>query len=133
MSEYSKRQVAYMDTVAANTPPLYPHLSCGWPDAEYALSWSDYIDNCIALIDELPEGADVGTFLTYREWVIDRRPDDGDLGFCRDDCELCGALPGNRHAVTALPSNPRDNHDYVALMACSDCLQYIANAEVPDF
>lgn len=57
---------------------------------------------------------------------------DEGIGFTWAPCELCGALPGERYAVTALPSNPAKNRDYVPFEVCGDCLNYVANGEEPN-
>lgn len=124
----------YEDTVARNTPVGYPNLVAGWPDEEYGITLDAYIDWAIDLMDCLFIGDDIGTFQTfdeYKQQERDANPDRDDLGFSHLNCDLCGALPGDRHAVTALPVDPANNLDYVALSVCSDCLMFVTNAELP--
>lgn len=127
------KQQAFVDAVAESTPEGYT-LVCGWPDEENGLTWEDYIQSCLTLIDELDDGQDVGTFPSYSKWKEERRGNDSGLGFSHGDCALCGALPGERYAVTAIPLNPANSgrYDYYALQVCGDCLQYVANGELPE-
>ena len=128
----------FTDTVARNTPEDFPQLVTGWPDAEHGFTWYAYCDWAKELIDELPDGSDIGQFQTFKEWLETKREerqnqsDGDDLGFSHHSCDLCGAFPGDRYAVTALPDNPADNRDYVALSVCQDCLCYIANGDEPE-
>ena len=69
-------------------------------------------------------------------WVGRQRDENEDrdnLGFSHIECDLCGALPGDRHAVTALPENPADNPDYIPLSVCEVCMYYIASGDLPDY
>lgn len=70
----------------------------------------------------------------HDEYVRRHTPESEDesLGFTWSCCELCGAMPGERYAVTALPPNPAENRDYVSFEVCGDCLNYVANGEEPD-
>ena len=136
MSDYTKKQLAYMETVERNTPKG-TNLSCGWHDAEHGITWDAYCDWAKDLIDDLEEGSDIGTFQPYKEWVQmkrDESPDRDNLGFSHECCDLCGSLPGDRYAVTALPyvGPDVDLGNYYSLGVCGDCLAYIANGDVPD-
>ena len=115
---------AYEKMIATNTPKGYPQLVCGWPDEEHGITWGRYIEHLQGLLDDLDEGV-------WRQ--RDENEDRDNLGFSHIECDLCGALPGDRHAVTALPENPADNHDYHALSACGDCMYYIATGDLPDY
>jgi hypothetical protein len=55
----------------------------------------------------------------------DENEDRDNLGFSHIECDLCGALPGDRHAVTALPENPADNHDYYAVLCFVGMPDYV--------
>ncbi len=126
----------WLDTIERNTPEGYPNLTCGWPDEEHGITHSVYIDRAIMALEDLDDGTDIPQFSTFENWKRDRRdelPDRDYLGFSHLTCDLCGALAGDRYAVTALPENPAENHDYVALSICGDCLYFIANGDVPDF
>ncbi len=126
----------WLDTIERNTPTNYPNLSCGWPDDMHGISHEFYRDEALGAVEGTEDGADIPQFPTFENWKQDRRdeaPDRDDLGFSWDDCDLCGGLAGDRHAVTALPDNPAENHDYVALSVCNSCLMYIANGDVPDW
>lgn len=131
--ELTKKQQVFVDAVRASTPQGYS-LVCGWPDQENGITWNDYIQHCLTLIDELDDGQDVGTFPSYSKWKEERRGNDEDLGFSCCPCQLCGALPGNRYAVTAIPADPANAapDDYYAFHVCGDCLQYVANGELPE-
>ena len=125
----------FTDTIERNTPEDYPHLVCGWPDEKHGITWYAYCDWAKDLIDELEEGSSIGTFQTFQEWKEMKRDEDEErdnLGFCREECDLCGALAGDRYAVTALPDNPAINRDYVALEVCNLCIMWIANGQEPD-
>ena len=119
----------WLDTTERNTPTNYPHLVCGWPDEEHGATWVNYIDCLITMLEGMDEGDPLPT-LTFEAW---RNEDRDNLGFSWNDCDLCGSAAGDRHAVTALPDNPAENHDYVALSVCNSCLMYIANGDVPDW
>ena len=127
---------AWLDTIERNTPTNYPHLSCGWPDEEHGITWDSYICDLIKKLECWDEGEPKPHLPLFEEWKDMRRSVDeyrDDLGFSHIRCELCGSAPGDRHAVTALPDNPAENHDYVALSVCGDCLCFIANGDVPDW
>lgn len=126
----------WLDTIERNTPTNYPSLVCGWPDEEHGITHSTYIYRATLQIEDLDDGADIPQFPTFENWKKTQRDEDEDrdeLGFSTLRCELCGSAPGDRHAVTALPDNPAENHDYVALSVCNSCLMYIANGDVPDW
>lgn len=125
----------WLDTIERNTPKGYPILSPGWPDAWHGITHSAYIDMAITALEDLDDGADIPQFPTFENWKRYQRDSEelGNLGFSFDDCDLCGDLPGERYAATALPPNPAENHDYVALSVCGGCLCYIANGDVPDW
>lgn len=137
--ELTKKDREYMERVEANTPEGFT-LVCGWPDEEYGITWDNYIYACQDLFDaaanKLDEGEDMQplTFPTFDEWKQLKRDEDEDrdnLGFSHDSCELCGALPGDRHAVTAIKPGEA-GADYYTYEVCGDCIQYIANGELPN-
>lgn len=133
MAELSKKQEQYIKDVERNTPSGAT-LTPGWPDAEHGITHTAYLDWAHALIDDLPEDADIGAFQTYAEWVQMKRnedPDRDNLGFSHCECDLCGALPGDRYAVSGIVDKNSKFYHY-ALSVCGDCLQYIANGELPD-
>lgn len=127
----------YEATVAANTPEGYPYLVAGWPDEEHGYDWCAYIDWARDEVDNVYEGEDVGPIQTFDQFKAMRRdenPDRDDLGFSHENCELCGAMPGDRYAVTAFPedvANAVSEGNYITLMVCDACLQYIVNNELP--
>lgn len=126
----------WLDTIERNTPTNCPHLSCGWPDEEHDITWDNYINELICRLEHWGEGEPEPYLPPFEAWKDMRRDEDQDrdnLGFSWNDCDLCGGLAGDRHAVTALPNNPAENHDYVALSVCNSCLMYIANGDVPDW
>lgn len=136
--ELTKQDREFIAAVEANTPKDFPNLVCGWPDEEYSdLSHWKYIQACCDAVDATPDGEDVPTiaFPTFKEWRRKERDsfyEIDNLGFSRTECDLCGALAGDRYAATALPDNPAENKGYVPLSVCGDCLQYIANGELPE-
>ena len=105
------------------------HLVCGWPAEEYNLGWDDYISWCHEQLDEVEEGDDVQPFPTYIAWRDERMPEDENLGFSWDECELCGAQAGDRYAASAINT---EKNDCVIYDVCGSCLQYIANGELPE-
>lgn len=122
-----------MADVERNTP-AGTHLAVGWLDAEHDITHAAYCAWAQDLIDDLEEGVDIGTFQTFDEWKQMKRDEDAnrdELGFSHEGCDLCGGLAGDRHAVTAMPDSS-ESDDYYALRVCGNCLQYIANGEVPD-
>lgn len=124
-----------IDTIERNTPTNFPHLACGWPDEEHGITHSVYIDRATMALEDLDDGTDIPQFSTFENWKRYQRDQDEELdnlGFSWDDCDLCCAKAGNRHAATALPDNPAENPDYVALSVCNSCIMYIANGEEPD-
>ena len=126
----------WLDTIERNTPEGFTHLACGWPDEEHGITHSAYVLAFIEEMEDLNDGADIPQFPTFENWKRDRRSVDeyrDDLGFSHMKCDLCGSAPGDRHAVTALPDNPAENHDYVALSVCKDCLYYTASGDVPEW
>ena len=102
----------------------------GWPDAEFDRAWSDYIYWCHDQIDGLVQGDSVGGLPAYDEWRDWKRAEGGgdDLGFCHTHCDLCGALPGDRHAAVAMGTL----EDYICLSICGDCLSFIVNGNLPE-
>ena len=109
------------------TPEGYPDLRVGWPDEEYKWGRDAYADYVVDTEGELVP------FNTYEEWLADKHaknPDRGDLGFCPTECATCGALPGERYAVTAYPLHTLD--DYVPLRVCDSCVHYIVYGEQLD-
>ena len=126
---------AWLDTIERNTPERFPHLVCGWPDEEHGITHNAYVEAAIRELEDLEDGDDVKPWPSFEQWKVERRLVDeyrDELGFSTLRCELCGSAPGDRHAVTALPDNPAENHDYVALSVCNSCIMYIANGELPD-
>ena len=126
----------WLDTIERNTSEHYPHLVCGWPDEEHGITHNAYVEAAMVELEDLEDGEDVQPWPSFEQWKTERRSVDeyrDELGFSWDDCDLCGGLAGDRHAVTALPDNPAENHDYVALSVCGDCLCFVANGDVPDF
>ncbi|MBK7179593.1 MAG: hypothetical protein IPH82_20850 [Chloroflexi bacterium] len=114
-----------------NVPEGFPIVVMGWPDAEYGIYHKNYIDYCSDTVNDTPYGESVPLLPTFEEWKQKERsrsPDD--LGFSIDCCDTCGALPGIRHAATAMPSDHADK-DYVPLSVCEDCVQYTTNGETP--
>jgi hypothetical protein len=129
----------YESAVDLNTPKGYPNLVAGWPDEEHGIDWESYIDWAHDVMDNVAEGDDIGTLQTFdqfKEQERKERPDRDDLGFSHIECELCGALPGDRHAVTAYPEDMTaslSDGNYCPLSVCGDCLQYVVNGEFPDW
>ena len=126
----------WLDTIERNTSEHYPHLVCGWPDEEHGITHNAYVEAAMVELEDLEDGEDVKPWPSFEQWKTERRSVDeyrDELGFSWDDCDLCGGLAGDRHAVTALPDNPAENHDYVALSVCNSCIVYIANGDVPDW
>lgn len=126
----------WLDTIERNTSEHYPHLVCGWPDEEHGITHNAYVEAAMVELEDLEDGEDVQPWPSFEQWKTERRSVDeyrDELGFSWDDCDLCGGLAGDRHAVTALPDNPAENHDYVALSVCNSCIVYIANGDVPDW
>ena len=77
----------------------------------------------------MEEGVDDAPHLPpYIAWRDERMPD-GDEGFTWMCCELCGGKAGNRYAVSAVRHEP---YDYIALSACGNCLQFVANGTLPE-
>ncbi len=128
--ELTKKQELYMATVEANTPEG-TYLLCGWHDAEHGFDWASYCDWAKDLIDEMDESEGIGAFQTFKEWVEMKReeePERDNLGFSPIPCELCDALAGDRHAVTAM----YNDGEYETLAVCEDCLMYVANGDLPE-
>lgn len=126
----------WLDTVDRNTPEGFPYLAPGWPYAEHGITHSAYIGRAIMRLEGLDDGADIPQFQTFENWrrdQLDKGEELDNLGFSWKACDLCGGLAGDHYAVTALPKNPAETHDYVALSVCGDCLGYIANGDVPDW
>ena len=126
----------WLDMIERNTSERFPHLVCGWPDEEHGITHSAYVLAFIEEMEDLDDGADIPQFPTFDNWKKVQRDEDEDrdnLGFSSLRCDLCGSAAGDRHAVTALPDNPAENHDYEALSGCGDCLCLVANADVPDW
>lgn len=126
----------WLDTIERNTSERFPHLVCGWPDEEHGITHNAYVEAAMVELEDLEDGEDVQPWPSFEQWKAERRSVDeyrDELGFSHMKCELCGSFPGDRYAVTAMPTNPAENHDYVALSVCGDCLQWVANDEVPDW
>lgn len=122
----------FTDAFEANTPKDFHNLMCGWPDAEYGINFDAYIDHYKDKLDDLCEGEAPPTILDYEDWKREQREEDEErenLGFSWETCDLCGALPGDRHAVTAFNA---DMSDYIPLQVCGDCCCYIANGDEPE-
>lgn len=125
----------YEAMIAANTPERFPNLVCNWPDEEHGITWDNYISDATIWLEETPEGEDVLPYKPFEVWkeeVQQQNVNRNDLGFSHEKCHLCGALPGERYAVTALPVDPATNHDYIALACCASCIIYIANGDIPE-
>lgn len=117
----------YLDKLTSAGQTMTP----GWPDEEHGISWDAYCDWAIGLIEKLEEGSDIGSFQSFDEWKDMRRDEDPDrdnLGFRAQSCDLCGALPGDRHAATLL--NPEDG-SYHPYEVCNLCILYISNGDTP--
>lgn len=137
----------YMDRVKSNTPEGFPNLVAGWPREEFYRTVEGHLRCKDCGHEEVEHLSGTGFFVeddfntecvkcgstnTHLQIVDDQEMSD-ELGFSWSTCDLCGALPGERCAVTALPENPRENHDYVPLRVCGDCLCYVANGDLPNF
>lgn len=124
----------WVEKFESGIPKGYPVIMCGWPDREHGITHDAYIASCISVLEDLCEGEDAPLLGSYKEWVEGQREDNKDrdnLGFSWQDCEICGALAGDRYAVTAFPSPIGDGTDYVPLEVCDCCLLYIANGDLP--
>ena len=124
----------WVEKFESGIPRGYPVIMCGWPDREHGITHDAYIASCISVLEDLCEGEDAPLLGSYEEWVDRQRednPERDDLGFSWQDCDLCGALGGERYAATAFPEVIGEGTDYVPLEVCGDCLCYIANGEVP--
>lgn len=133
MSECSERQKAFMDDVANSVPEGW-NIGLGSTDEHIGATYNEYIQHCVDVLEALDEGADAPVFISFIDWRDKQREEhDDDLGFARNDCECCGtSMAGQRYAATALPPNPVENKDYIALEICQNCLLYVANGDVPD-
>lgn len=136
----------FTDTVARNTPKG-THLCCGWPAEEFRQEktaewvcnacehrWHETITghNVVRGDFDDSECGECGETLETRIVEIEDETDYSDeLGFSHEECDTCGALAGDRYAVTALPDDPKQRDNYYALKCCGDCLQWIANGEEP--
>ena len=126
----------YEIMIAVNAPVGFPHLVCGWPDEEVGITWDNYLSDAVKWVEATEEDEDVRPYKSFAVWKDDVRGQDEErdnLGFSHERCDLCGALAGDRYAVTALPEDQTSRFDYVALAVCGDCLQYIANGELPEW
>lgn len=117
----------------------FPRLSLGWPLEEHGVvsdeerAYEEYVEEYVEEFGDTP--------YSFKEWKtrirdpqIEEIEASGDGGFSWEECDLCGnGLGGLRYSATALPDNPKENQDYIALSICGDCLQFIAYGEVPDF
>lgn len=116
-------------------PDKYPVLLSGWPDEAHCIDHETYMAECITAIEDLCPGQDAPVFRLFQEWKRWKReqePDRDCLGFSCHPCDICGALAGDRHAVTAYRDLPSlQNGDYLTLEVCADCLCYIANGDLP--
>ena len=121
MSELSKKDLEFMDAVERNTPEGY-QLVCGWPLPSHE-DYKDWIEN---VLNNLDEDEDMPNLMGFRAWQESQEPDD-ELGFSWQDCELCGAKPGDRYKATAI----KLGSESYAYEVCGDCLQYIANGDLP--
>jgi hypothetical protein len=125
----------YEIMIAVNTPIGFPHLVCGWPDEEVGITWDNYLSDAIKWVEATDEDEDVQPYKSFDVWKDEVRGQDEErdnLGFSHERCDLCGALAGDRHAVTALPVEQTSRYDYVALACCTSCTMYVANGDVPD-
>lgn len=123
----------YETMIEVNTPDGFPNLMCGWPDEEHDITWSVYHDYVKDLVDYMEDGEDAPELPSFKDWCDSERdsnPDRDNLGFYHTECDLCGALPGDRHAATAWND---DMSNWWALKVCGDCLCYIANGDYPDY
>jgi hypothetical protein len=129
MAELTEKDKAYLATVDSNTP-YGTTLVVGWPDEEYGIDHGGYrlwAENVVANVEE---DYDMPALMSFENWKTCQRendPDRDEFGFMHQNCDLCNALPGDRHAATALYADGT----YEALRICGDCLQYIANGELP--
>lgn len=124
----------WVEKFESGIPKDYPVIMCGWPDSEHGITHDAYIASCISELEDVYDNEDAPTFPTFEAWKEQMRKENEDrdnLGFSWQDCDLCGALGGERYAATAFPSSIGDGTDYVPLEVCQDCIVYIANGEVP--
>jgi hypothetical protein len=137
--ELTEQDKKYMRTVDSNVPKGYEVLSPGWPDEEHGITWDNYADYCIELVVEAVRGTEEGddipngpspTFQEWKEMERETNEDRDDLGFVNEECHLCGALPGERYAVTAMKLS--EPGEYVPLSVCCHCIAYVANGDLPD-
>lgn len=124
----------WVENFERNIPEGYPELMTGWPDEEHGITWGAYINELIDKLENLDEGDPLPT-ISFDEWKRIQREENcyDDLGFSNLCCDLCGSLPGNRHAVSAWKGSCADRYNYVALSVCRDCLMYIAYGNVPEW
>jgi hypothetical protein len=119
------------------TPEGFPVILPGWPDEEYGIhqaAWEEYCDDLAEDCASAGEPYEPDDFETWRER---RRADIPETqGFSHFNCDICGALPGERHAMTAFPENFTDENssgEYMPLEVCSDCLLWFVNGDIAEW
>ena len=130
LNENPRLRVWYesFSTEAENLAKQGYNLVPGWPADEYNLSWDDYRNWCHDQLDKMDDGDNAPQMQPYIAWRDARMPD-GDEGFSWMCCELCGGKPGNRYAVSAVRQEP---YDYTPYSVCGDCMQFVANGDLPE-
>lgn len=91
-------------------------LEASWPEPA---TFCDATDDAIDLLEEL------------------RERDSSDCPSCQqcaefswEHCEVCGALAGERHALALIW--PGTHREPIYYSACSDCLIFAANGDLPE-
>lgn len=54
-----------------------------------------------------------------------------EYGFSHKECDLCKALPGNRHYLVGCHKDTPTAVDTLGLI-CDDCVVYMANGDLPE-
>lgn len=103
----------------------FPQIVPGWPAEEIGASFDDYIEHWKDVLDDLTEDDAPPVIPPYIQWRDAKyEARDGYNEFSFAPCDHCGThLGGARYEATALPENPAENRDYIALEICSDCYE----------
>ena len=94
----------WLDNFNRGVPDKYSILVCGWPDEAHGIDHAAYLAACQAALDIVEDGKDAPVFLKFKEWKeqeLEKNEDRDTLGFSWHPCDICGALAGDREAVTA--------------------------------
>ena len=138
LREWYEAMTGEMDRLTATG---FPNVVPGVMDADVGITHRAYLEEIEELVTrriwDTDDDKDVnlGEIQSFDEWKRERRENVTEhIEFSYCTCDLCGtSIGGSRHYVTALPTDPSTNDNYVSYTVCDNCYFYVCNGDLPEF